>query len=277
MATRLFEGVEHASLYDKYRPTYPQQLIDSITQFMKDNCKLNDGFESAVDIGCGTGQLTRDLASSFKNVIGVDVSEAQLQCARHSTMNKHNIVYKFGDEQNIPVDPSSVDLVTCAQAVHWLDFDKFCEEVDRILKPSGCLAVIGYSLPKIYYQGKLHSGLNRLFNELFSGPLKPYIAKQIDLLDNRYHDLKLPYNINRRDDSLVIRKDTTVTGIINCASSYSHYQRYKKDNPDKKDPLEELKLKMTLEVGKQLDSTDEIEVTTEDSIFLLLAAKNSEN
>ena len=52
--------------------------------------------------------------------------------------------------ETLPLDPNSVKLVTVASAAHWLDFPRFSQEVDRVLKPGGCLAVSNYSAVKIH-------------------------------------------------------------------------------------------------------------------------------
>ena len=45
------------------------------------------------------------------------------------------------------LEPQSVDLITCFQAIHWFDRERFYKEVDRILRPEGVLAVVGYGKP----------------------------------------------------------------------------------------------------------------------------------
>ncbi len=48
---------------------------------------------------------------------------------------------------NLPAADNSVDLVTVSQAVHWfLPIENFYEEVNRVLKPGGCLAVFEYGI-----------------------------------------------------------------------------------------------------------------------------------
>ena len=47
------------------------------------------------------------------------------------------------------VGDSSLDLVTICQALHWLDLDTFYSEAERVLKPGGVLAVIGYHMTRV--------------------------------------------------------------------------------------------------------------------------------
>ncbi len=53
-----------------------------------------DSLTLAVDVGCGTGSSTRPLAEHFKDVVGVDVSETQLEEARIYPGTQGNIQYK---------------------------------------------------------------------------------------------------------------------------------------------------------------------------------------
>lgn len=99
---RLFEGKDHAFIYHKYRIPPPDEVKNIILQYLdKKVCccwlqKLHAvdllhccpspqkgrPHVLAVDLGCGTGQLSRVLAPHFKEVVGIDVSESQLEQAR---------------------------------------------------------------------------------------------------------------------------------------------------------------------------------------------------
>ncbi|KAJ1551914.1 hypothetical protein HK096_001926 [Nowakowskiella sp. JEL0078] len=138
--------------YSSFRPTYSSILYDTIRDFHNEGFDFNisvwinilfldesASFDRAVDVGSGTGQATFDLAESlkFKKVIGV---EPRFPAA----IAHENIQYLNGSSSNLPVEDSSIDLVTSAQAAHWFDFPKFISEVKRVLKPGGTLAVWGY-------------------------------------------------------------------------------------------------------------------------------------
>ena len=72
---RLFEDASHAALYAKYRPTYPLAVTEAILDY---HLKGGGGKGLALDIACGSGQSTTPLAPHFAQVIGVDISEAQI-------------------------------------------------------------------------------------------------------------------------------------------------------------------------------------------------------
>jgi tRNA/tmRNA/rRNA uracil-C5-methylase (TrmA/RlmC/RlmD family) len=70
------ERFNYGDTYKKYRPTYPSQLYEIITEFIGNNEK-----ETCVDLACGNGQSTAPLCHYFQKVIGIDPSESQIENA----------------------------------------------------------------------------------------------------------------------------------------------------------------------------------------------------
>ena len=83
MSVRLFEGTAHAQFYAKFRPTYPDTLVEKILRFLSEKIPPEE-WKVAVDVGCGTGQGTNRLARYFQQVYGFDVSPAQINEAQES-------------------------------------------------------------------------------------------------------------------------------------------------------------------------------------------------
>ena len=59
-------------------------------------------------------------------------------------MKSSTISYEKGNATRFPVQSDVADLISCAQAYHWLDHDKFHQECERVLRTRGCVAVYGY-------------------------------------------------------------------------------------------------------------------------------------
>jgi len=143
-----FREAQHARLYQKYRPVYPREVFESIYDCLLDGKQPVREWSVAIDVGCGTGQSTLPLCDHFDKVIGVDQSEVQLNEARQYVPDavKEKIAYLLGDAHDLSFQPdSSVDLITIAQSLHWLDVIKFCKESFRVLRNGGVLAAFGYS------------------------------------------------------------------------------------------------------------------------------------
>ena len=79
----VFANPDHASLYTKFRPSLPQNVLDYVLDFLKQRIDSNK-WQIAIDIGCGGGQSTQILAKHFRNVYGFDVSQAQIKEAVES-------------------------------------------------------------------------------------------------------------------------------------------------------------------------------------------------
>lgn len=267
---RLFESAAHAKLYLKFRSTYPASVLDKILSFLSE--KLSPPFNVAVDVGCGSGQSTRFLAPHFREVIGVDVSDGQLQEAQKITV-EGNVVYKKGPAEEIPAEDSSVDLVTCAQSLHWFNAEKFYSECNRVLKPQGCVAAYGYgvNLP-CSSNREVQSLMQKEYMQIYSGILGQYWDERRQHVDNLYRDIPLPYKEYERDKSLVLKNTICVDDLIGYIKTWSSYQTYCKKFPDKADFLSEHR-KRFLAIVQQLNPStpaEEIEFDLTAPIFILL-------
>ena len=103
------------------------------------------------------------LAENFKRCVGLDVSAAQIECGRKKVLEKgqSNLEFRVGDACDTGVETGSVDLLTCAQAWHWLDAENFYREASRALAPNGCLCLS-------------HEGCQRVISDFYSNTLKGY-------------------------------------------------------------------------------------------------------
>ena len=123
-----------ANVYDKARPGYCSAALD----FILATCGGAPRFASAADIGAGTGKLTRPLLERFGLVYAVEPNEDM----RSLLPARENLRVLDGTAEATGLPDCSVDIVTCAQAFHWFDGEKFKQECRRILKPSGRVFVL---------------------------------------------------------------------------------------------------------------------------------------
>ena len=136
---KLFESSKLSLFYASTRPKPPPELINQVVS----SCKST---KLAVDVGCGTGQVTSLLSPFFTRVIGVDSSHSQISEASKS--NKcDNVEYRVENSEKLTMSTGSVDLITCSQALHWLDIPKSLEEFKRALTDGGIFAAITYLMP----------------------------------------------------------------------------------------------------------------------------------
>ena len=149
MSIRLFESSDHAKYYAQFRPDYPDSVVRTIVDYYASNntdTTVDSGHGTAVDVGCGSGQSTYPLRQHFNKVIGMDISEKQIEQAKKKYSD---VEFRVGPGENLQfLENCSINLITTAQALHWMNHDAFYREVDRVLKPGGTLAVYGYGMPQ---------------------------------------------------------------------------------------------------------------------------------
>lgn len=131
MNSQKFTG--KADLYEKFRPSYPDELID----FLYDNARC----EAVADIGAGTGKFTRCLLKKPWSVTAVEPNADMRE--RLSEISGITVVNAPAEDTGLA--EHSFGLVTAAQAFHWFDAERFKIECRRILTEGGRLAVIWFS------------------------------------------------------------------------------------------------------------------------------------
>ncbi|XP_076041602.1 putative methyltransferase DDB_G0268948 isoform X3 [Oratosquilla oratoria] len=275
MAGRYFEGVAHAALYAKFRPIPPPSLVNRITSYLKE--KYKGPLENAVDVGCGSGQSTGILSNHFKNVVGFDISEAQVAEAVKQEKSP-NVTYKVSGAESLLCEKESLQLVSAGQACHWFDIPKFFAEADRVLVPGGVIALYGYHLPKPIWEGKSEK-LNQLILDLYSGILQGYVKQESmeaylgNYTDPRYKP-PFEYYESERDDSLYLDRKATVADLKGYISSWSGFQNYRADKGDEAalNVLNTFESKFMDELGVDTPSS-ETELTLRITYYLLMGRK----
>ena len=125
---------DSADVYERGRPGYPEALLDELF------ARLGLGQRSQVlDLGAGTGKLTRQLAARAAGVSAVEPSGDMRRVLAREAPRAQLL---DGSAERIPLDDGSVDAVFCGQAFHWFDGEKALPEIARVLAPHGGLALL---------------------------------------------------------------------------------------------------------------------------------------
>ena len=172
--TELFDN--GSDLYAQARPTYSRALYS----FLLEQCEAR---ENAWDCACGNGQTAVDLVEYFKHVDATDVSPNQIA----SAFKHPRITYSICSSEQTTFESDRFDLICVAQALHWMQFDRFWHEAKRVLKPNGIFAAWGYSWVQ------LDPEIDALIQRYLLNIIEPYWAEQNKLLWNHYRDVSLPF------------------------------------------------------------------------------------
>ncbi|HKA69249.1 MAG TPA: class I SAM-dependent methyltransferase [Actinomycetes bacterium] len=119
-----------ADLYNRARPRYPTPAIA---------WAIGDRPGRVLDLGAGTGILTRQLMERGHSVTAVEPNEQMLAAL---TANSPGATPLLGSAERIPLADGSVDAVVAGQAYHWFDPTAAPDEIARVLRPHGVFAAI---------------------------------------------------------------------------------------------------------------------------------------
>jgi SAM-dependent methyltransferase len=119
-----------ADVYERSRPGYPDAAVDWL---------MPEGARTVLDLGAGTGKLTRALVAREVEVIAVEPLAEMRQSLAAALPEVRAVA---GTAEEIPLDDDSVDAITVAQAWHWVDPARATAEVARVLRPGGTLGLI---------------------------------------------------------------------------------------------------------------------------------------
>ena len=119
-----------ATVYERGRPPYPEEALDWL---------LPAGASRVVDLGAGTGKLTRQIHRRGLQVTAVEPTDGM---RAELTRVLPGIPALAGSAEALPLPDHSADAVLCAQAWHWVDPARAVPEVARVLTPGGRLGLI---------------------------------------------------------------------------------------------------------------------------------------
>jgi len=269
---KLFVSSSIAEAYSLARPKPPQTLLDTIISFMSE--KLSPPFQNAVDVGCGSGQSTTFLSPHFTNVLGTDVSAAQINEAAKRETNP-NVQYKAFGCETIPLPDSSTELITAAEAAHWFNMPSFYKEVDRVLVPGGVLALYCHSSwPFPVGHPKSEELANHIIQVYKGGDVpEKYWHKNRDIADDHYASMDLPYAEQSRDFTMNVDYVWSVADYIRLIKSWSFFHAFSEKEPEKaKLVLSNFEDRMmkTLNVDT---SSDEAKIKIRYVYYLIMARK----
>ena len=123
-----------AAAYERGRPGYPAEAIEWLVAELR----LEAG-RSVLDVGAGTGKLTRELVSRGANVVAVE-PVAQMRAVLEQAVPAARAV--DGTAEALPVVDGSVDAIVVGSAFHWFDGTAAGSEFHRVLRPGGRLALV---------------------------------------------------------------------------------------------------------------------------------------
>jgi SAM-dependent methyltransferase len=129
-----------AATYDRVRPGYPPDGVSWLLEEAGGSLLGRSGARRRVlDLGAGTGALTRDLVARGLDVVAVE-PDPHMRAVLEERVPRAQV--HAGSAEELPVEDGSVDVVLGAQMWHWVDLDRATAEVARVLAPGGTFGLL---------------------------------------------------------------------------------------------------------------------------------------
>lgn len=197
--------------YARYRPDYPVALARFLADAAPDT-------RQAFDVGCGNGQLTRQLADHFNHVVGSDPSADQIDhAAPHPRVH-----YTVGSAEQLNAEDGSTSLITAAQAAHWFDLPRFYAEARRIATRCAVIALVSYGV------AQLEPELDARFQSFYAEEIGPYWPPERKLVDSGYANIDFPFRPLRTPD-LRIEREWSANDFLGYVATWSAVRRARED------------------------------------------------
>lgn len=154
--------IDKSGPYEHGRPRYPEQAV----RFIRQQLHVPHGF-SVVDVGSGTGILTRQLAAAGLPMIGIE-PDAQMLAQAKVLSAAGNIEYLSGSAEQLELLSNSVAALVCGQSFHWFDAQKAAAEFRRVLACDNPVVLIWN------IRSPDHDVFHRAYEELLNGLFEHY-------------------------------------------------------------------------------------------------------
>lgn len=200
-----------ASTYAAARPSYPDALYRFIA-----SVATRRGL--AWDCATGNGQAAHDLARYFDRVIATDASAEQIAHA----IPAPNVAYRVAPAEASGLADRSIDATTVAQALHWLDHDRFYAEVRRVTAKNGIIAAWSY--------GACHAGagIEPLLRDFEHGTVGPYWNPGRRWVDEGYRTIPFPFD-EIAAPAFELRTEWTLSQLGEYLKTWSAVAKYRRE------------------------------------------------
>jgi ubiquinone/menaquinone biosynthesis C-methylase UbiE len=134
---KVFDDV--AAEYDRNRPMYPDELVDQACRI----AGIGDG-DPVLEIGCGSGQLTRSLSARGLHVTALEPGKNLIALARKNLEGAETVKFVNARFEDTSFPREHFRAVFSASALHWVDPRVGWRKIADVLVPGGTLALISY-------------------------------------------------------------------------------------------------------------------------------------
>ncbi|MEO5902992.1 MAG: class I SAM-dependent methyltransferase [Gemmatimonadaceae bacterium] len=213
---------ERAKIYSQFRPEYPDELFAWLRGLVQRH-------DMVWDCATGSGQAAKALVEVFSRVVATDASAEQIAEA----VPEPGIEYRVATASRSGLPDHSVNMVTVAQALHWLDLNSFYAEVRRVLVPDGAIVIWGYGDPVMQAEP-----LEQIVHAYNRGTIEDYWMPERAILLERYANVAFPFR-EIETPALTLDRHWTLPELVGYLRTWSATANYtKKTGTDPIPPVE---------------------------------------
>ena len=188
-------GKDESKRYAQLRLAYHPSVYESIVaQHTANGGKL----DSLLDVGCGPGLATRDLAAYFNHATGIDPGESMIEVAQSmdmKTSTSEPVAFKLTSaEEMAGIEDNSVDVITAANAAHWFDMPAFWKRAAQVLRPGGSVALWTSGEMVAHSDTPSYVKINEAFKKWQKDYLEAHYGTGNFLVRDQYRGLVMPWN-----------------------------------------------------------------------------------
>lgn len=225
-----------AADYARFRPRYPASLFTYLAAV----CRHHD---HAWDCATGSGQAAVGLADHFARVTATDASAGQILHA----ISHPRVTYRVAPADASGLDAESCDLVTVAQAMHWLDAPAFFREARRVARAGSIVAVWGYER-MICHTPAIQEVFDRFNDEV----VRPYWPPQRVIVEDGYRSLAFPFD-EFEAPAFELEGTFTVETLARHVGTWSATNRYRQATGEDPVPAFQLELQRVWPADHELE------------------------
>jgi ubiquinone/menaquinone biosynthesis C-methylase UbiE len=196
-----------AEAYERARPLYAVEALE----WLRERLPLR----RVLDVGAGTGKLTRQLAAIGADVVAVEPDD-EMRAVFARVVPSVEVL--AGSAEELPVPDASFDVLTAAQAFHWFDLDRALPEARRVLRPGGGIALLWNEWSD---EDELTHALNRIVRRRRPGEIlgtgEEHPLTSSNLFENR--ELRKFEHMEELDPETVVERVSSVSAIVNLPPS----------------------------------------------------------
>ena len=188
-------GKDESKRYAQLRLAYHPSVYESI---VAQHTAAGGKLDSLLDVGCGPGLATRDLAAYFNHATGIDPGESMIEVAQSmdmKTSTSESVAFKLTSAEEMSgIEDNSIDVITAANAAHWFDMPAFWKRAAQVLRPGGSVALWTSGEMVAHSDTPNYVKINEAFKRWQKDYLEAHYQTGNFLVRDQYRSLVMPWD-----------------------------------------------------------------------------------